>query len=100
VSRRRREMGLRLALGAAPASLRRLVFGEGLRLTAAGIAFGLLGALGAAHLVRGLLFRVSPTDPTSLAVAALLVAAASVAAAWGPAARAAAVDPLESLREE
>jgi predicted permease len=100
VSRRRREIGVRLALGAVPADLRRLVLAEGLRLAAAGLALGLLTALGLARLLGGLLFGVSPADPASLAAATLLVGSAVVVAGWRPAARAAGLDPLDSLREE
>lgn len=100
VSRRRREIGLRLALGAAPAGVRSLVLGEGMRLSAAGLGLGLVAAGVAARLARGLLFGVSPADPVSFAGVAALVAAAALAACWLPAARAAATDPMRALREE
>ena len=100
VGQRRTEIGIRVALGATTADVRRLVVGEGLRLTAAGIAIGLGGAIAAAHLVRGLLFGVAPLDAVSLVGAALLLVGASIAASYLPARRAMRVDPITALRAE
>jgi predicted permease len=98
VGRRRRELGIRMALGARPRDVGRLVSLVGLRLAAVGIALGTAGALLAAPLLRGLLYGVSPTDPVTLAAAALVVFLTALLAAWVPARRAAAVPPSEALR--
>jgi len=100
VGQRRTEIGIRVALGAGAADVRRLIIGEGLRLTAAGIAIGLGGAIAAAYLLRGLLFGVAPLDAVSLVGAALLLVGASTAASYLPARRAMRVDPLATLRAE
>lgn len=100
VGRRKREMGVRLSLGASPGGLRSLVVGEGLRMAVLGIGAGVLGALAASRILAGFLYDVSPVDPaTYVAVPALLLAVA-VAAAWLPARRAARVDPVAVLRAE
>jgi putative ABC transport system permease protein len=96
-TRRRREMGIRMALGAAPASVVALVTRAGLRLTATGIASGLLGALALARRLESLLFGVTP--PT-LAAASAVLAAAALAASLLPALRAARVDAAITMREE
>jgi predicted permease len=98
VRQRDREMGVRVALGATAADLRRLVFGEGLRLAAIGAAIGLLAAAGGTRWLRGLLFEVEPLDPLALAGAALLLAAAAALANYLPARRAARIDPAAMLR--
>ncbi len=100
VTQRRPEIGVRLALGATPGDVRRLVVGQGLRPVLIGVALGLVAALAAAGALASLLYQVSAWDPiTFLAVPALL-AAIAVAASWLPACRAAAVDPMTSLRTE
>jgi putative ABC transport system permease protein len=100
VVRRRREIGLRLALGAAPQDVVNTVTGKGVSLAGAGIAAGFIAAIGLMRFIRGLLFGVSPFDaPTFAAVAALLVVIAFVSA-WVPARTAARVDPVVTLREE
>lgn len=100
VSQRTREIGVRMALGSEPGAVVRRVVSSGLRLTAAGVALGLVAAIPASRLVSGFLFRIGPTDPLTFAVTALAVAAVSAAAAWLPARRAAAVDPVRVLNEE
>src|SRR5262249_49475366 len=98
VRQRHAEIGIRLALGATPARLRRLVLSEGLRLAGAGAGLGLALALAATRALRGLLFGIDPLDlPTLLAAAVLLVAAAALACSL-PARRATAVDPASVLR--
>jgi putative ABC transport system permease protein len=99
-SQRRQEFGVRLALGASPAGILRLVIREGLLLTATGGAIGFAGALAAARALRGLLFGVTPGDGLTIASVTLLVAAMSIAAMAAPAWRAARVDPTTTLRAE
>jgi predicted permease len=100
VWRRRRELGIRMALGARPRDALRLVLAEGLRLTAAGAALGLLGAILGGRLLRGLLFGVSASDPATFVAILLVLSAAALVACGLPAARAARVDPARVLRAE
>ncbi len=100
VSQQRQELGIRLALGAAPAAVLRMVLLEGLRLTTIGVACGIVAAVATARLLSGLLFGVGPNDPLTFAAIALLLAAVALAACWIPARRAASVDPLTALRQE
>jgi predicted permease len=97
---RRRELGIRLALGASPGGLARFVLGAAARRAAGGVTIGLGGAIVAGRLLRGLLFEVGPADPVSLASVALVAMAAALAAAWLPARRAWRVDAVEELRAE
>ncbi len=100
VGQRTREIGIRLALGADVAGVRRLIVRDGLRLAAAGLALGTIAALGLTRLLTSLLFEVRPADPpTYIAVAALLFGIA-LAACWIPARRAARLDPTIALRSE
>jgi predicted permease len=100
VSQRTREIGVRMALGAVPGAVYRLILGEAGWLTLAGIAIGLMCAVGAANLARDLLFGVAPWDaPTLLGIASVLGVAA-LAASYIPARRAARVNPVEALRAE
>jgi predicted permease len=98
VARRTREMGIRIALGAASGSVLRGIVGGSLRTALLGAALGTLGALAAGRLLAGMLFEVRPSDPLSLiaAVAVLIVVAAG--ASFGPALRATRVDPLSTMR--
>jgi putative ABC transport system permease protein len=100
VTRRTREIGIRMALGAEAANLRRYVLGYGFRLAAFGLALGLPAAFGLSRLLRSVLFSVNPADPLVFGAAALLLAAIAVGACWSPARRATRVDPLEALRAE
>jgi predicted permease len=100
VAARRTELGIRIALGAAPGRMLRMVVRQGLWLAATGVAIGLAAAAAAMRLMRGLLFGVSATDPTVFAVVALALVAVAAAASWIPGWRAAHVDPLESLRAD
>ena len=100
VSRRTREIGIRMALGATGGQVRRLVLGRALALTLAGAGVGVGAALAATRLLRGLLFGVSATDPWTFAAAPALLAATALAAAWLPARRAVRLDPTAALREE
>jgi predicted permease len=97
---RRREFGVRMSLGASPSDLVRLVVSGGVRLVALGAALGLLGAVFATRLLRGLLFGVEPGDPRSFAFAAGLFLVAGVVASAIPALRAARVHPATVLRED
>jgi putative ABC transport system permease protein len=100
VSQRTHEIGIRMALGAAPATMMKLMLGSGLRLALVGTALGLAAAFLFARLMTGLLFGVSATDPlTFLSVAALLTLVA-LAACYIPARRAVRVDPMVALRYE
>jgi predicted permease len=98
VRQRDRELALRVALGATPANVRRLVLGEALSLGLAGAVLGLAGAASATRVVRGMLYEVEPLDPLTLAGAALLMLIAVALAAYAPARRAAAVDASRMLR--
>jgi len=100
VSRRTREIGIRMALGATAANVRQLVVREGLRTTIVGLALGTLMAAGIGKLVSGLLYRVSPFDPLVLTAAIMVLSTASVLACYLPARRATRVVPLEALRAE
>jgi putative ABC transport system permease protein len=100
VSQRRREMGIRVALGARRADVLRLVVGQGLSLAAAGIAAGLALSLGVTRLVVSLLYEVSPYDPWAFFGVPLLLGAAAVLACAVPAWRAGSADPTEALRSE
>jgi ABC-type antimicrobial peptide transport system permease subunit len=99
VGTRRAEFGVRMALGARPADVLRLVMKSGLPTIAAGVGAGTAGAVGAARLLRNLLFGIQPLDPASLALGALAISVTAFAATLLPAARAARVDPLTALRE-
>jgi putative ABC transport system permease protein len=98
VSERTHELGVRIALGADPHDIRRLVVGEGTRLTAVGIAAGIAGALVTSRGLGALLFGVSATDLTTFALAAIGLSIAGVAAAYLPARRASRIDPVVLLR--
>lgn len=100
VSRRAREFGVRLAVGARPVDILFLVMGEGLRLAAVGSAIGLVLALVAAQVFSSQLYQVTPHDPGTLAAVVGLVAVLAVLASWLPARRATRVDPLVALRSE
>lgn len=99
VSRRRREIGVRLALGARPASVLALVMRGALRLCGAGILIGAAAALAIAPGLRAFLYGIGPADPATFGSACLLLFIASVAACWVPARRALAVDPVVALRD-
>jgi predicted permease len=100
VSRRTREIGIRLALGAQKSELRWMFVRSALTLTAIGIVIGLGVAAGVSRLLRTLLFGVSPLDPLSYAAVPLILAAAAAFASFLPACRAAAVNPVDALKAE
>jgi putative ABC transport system permease protein len=100
VSRRTREIGVRMALGATPSSLRRLVLGESAKLALFGLAAGIPAALLSAHFLSAMLFAVTPADPLTFTAVALLLALVTLTAGYIPARRAMRVDPLKALRCE
>jgi ABC-type antimicrobial peptide transport system permease subunit len=100
VAQRSREIGIRLALGAAPRSILRLVIGQGWRLTAIGLAAGLALAAAGARLLGAFLPGVGALDAAAFTGAALVLAAGASLAMWLPARRALAVDPATALRSE
>jgi putative ABC transport system permease protein len=97
--RRRREIGIRVALGAEVSQVRWMVVRHGLRLSLTGAVIGVLAALWATRTLQGLLYGVPATDPLTFAFVAALLVATSLLAAWIPATRAGAVDPVVALRE-
>jgi putative ABC transport system permease protein len=99
VSQSTRELGLRMALGATPSHLLRLVMSRGLALTGAGIVAGAAVALASTRLLGYLLYNVSPRDPISFGSALLIITLASVTACLLPAWRATRTDPLQALRD-
>ncbi len=100
MAQRTRELGVRIAVGAKPADVYRLVIGEGLRLASIGLGAGVVLALAASKTVSALLFGITPTDvPTFAAVVSGLVVVA-IAASYLPARRAMRVNPIEALRSE
>jgi putative ABC transport system permease protein len=100
IQQRRSEIGIRMALGAERATVLRMVLRQGMSVVALGLAAGVLLAGPGARLVEGLLYGVSPTDPATFAVTALLLAGVALVANVIPAARATAVDPVRVLRPE
>ena len=99
VARRRSELGIRMALGAAPAIVMRLVLARVTALVAAGVAAGAALALVAARFLTALLYGLEPRDPATLVGAAVTLAAVGAAAGWLPAYRASRIDPAEVLRD-
>jgi predicted permease len=100
VSQRRREIGIRLALGAQPAELKKMFVRHGLKLTGFGLAIGLLAAIALMRLMKSLLFGISPLDPLTYAAVPIVLASAAVLASYLPARHAASVDPVETLKAE
>ena len=98
VSRRSREMGIRLALGATPRSVRSMIVRDGGRLAVIGIGLGVAGAIAATRLLRSLLFEVGATDPLVFAGAAALLALVALMASWMPAHAATKVDPIDVVK--
>jgi predicted permease len=94
------EVGVRLAVGASPGDIVRLVLRDGLALGVVGVTIGLALAAAGSGLLESLLFEVAPRDPVSLAAVALLLLAATAAAAWLPARRASRIDPIQALRAD
>ena len=112
VTQRTKELGVRLALGATPTAVQRMVMGQGMRLAMVGVGFGLAAAIGLTNLLKALdaqaavratdrlLFNVSPHDPLTFVGVPLLLLSVALLASWLPARRATLVDPVEALRGE
>jgi len=98
VSLRQREIGVRIALGARPLDVSRMVSRQGVTLGAIGVMIGVICTLSVTHLLRGLLYDVSPTDPLVLGATCVVLLVVALLASWIPARRAAAVDPSDALR--
>jgi predicted permease len=100
VAQRRREVGIRMALGAEPAAVKRMFLRQGVTLAAIGCSVGLAGAMAGSSLMKSLLFGVTPLDPITYALMPVVLLMAALLACYFPARKAAAVDPAESLRAE
>jgi ABC-type antimicrobial peptide transport system permease subunit len=100
VAQRTNEIGIRLALGAQPGQVRRMVLSESVFLATVGIVAGVGGALGLARLVKSMLYGVQSSDPLTLVAGASILLAVALTASWIPARRAAGVQPMVALRHE
>jgi len=100
VSQRFKEIGVRIALGAQPSAILRMILGQSLILTVLGVAIGAIGALAMTGLFKSLLFQVPPTDPVTFIVVALVLLASALLASFLPARRAASINPIVALRNE
>jgi predicted permease len=100
VSRRTREVGIRMALGARPGVVLRVVLSDGMKLATVGVVLGIGGALIAMRVLRGLLFGISATDPVAFVLIPLMLLGVAWMACWVPARRASRVDPVVALRAE
>jgi len=100
VNRRTGEIGIRMALGAQPSQVARLVVGGSVKLALIGVSFGVVAALGFSRVLRGLLYDVQPTQPLAYLIAALVLGAVAALAAYLPARRASRIDPMIALRNE
>jgi ABC-type antimicrobial peptide transport system permease subunit len=100
VIRRRQEFGVRMAIGAAPSSVMRMIVRQSAIVIGIGLMVGLAGALASGRLIAALLYGVTPTDPVSIAAAAVFLSVITTVAGLIPARRAAHVDPMIALRED
>jgi putative ABC transport system permease protein len=100
VAQRRREIGIRMALGAQAREVRAMVVGQALRMGAVGLIVGIAGAIAATRVLQALLYGVTPTDPATFAGVSVVLLAVMLLAAHIPARRATRIDPLAALRTE
>ncbi len=100
VSQRVREIGIRIALGAQPSAISRMILGQGLLLAVLGVTLGVAGALALKGLMKSLLFGVTPADPVTFAAVGTVLIGSAIIASYLPARRAASVDPIDALRME
>jgi ABC-type antimicrobial peptide transport system permease subunit len=100
VSRRTREIGIRVAIGAGRSQILRMVLGQGLMLTATGVLIGVVGAVLAARLMQSMLHGVTPRDPLTFAAVAAALMVVAILASLVPALRATRVDPVVALKAE
>jgi putative ABC transport system permease protein len=100
VSQRTQEVGVRMALGAAHSRVVGMVVRQGMVIALTGIVLGTIGALALGRVLTGMLYQVSPTDPVTYVAVTVLLALVAFLACYGPARRAAMVDPVEALRYE
>jgi ABC-type antimicrobial peptide transport system permease subunit len=99
-TKRFREIGVRLALGAQPAQIRRLILGHGMSLLAIGGGIGLVSAIALSRALQKVLFEVKSVDPNTFVLVAAVLALTTFIACWIPARRASRVDPIVALRED
>jgi putative ABC transport system permease protein len=100
IGQRSNEFGLRIALGASPGSVVRLVLAQGLALASIGLALGLAASIAGTRLLKSMLFEVQPNDPLVYVAVAVLLAVVALVAGYIPASRAAKIDPVVALRQE
>ena len=100
VTQRRREIGVRVALGAQPGQVLRVILAEGVATAGIGITFGIIAALALTRTIQSLLFGVTPTDPLTFALVVMILAAVATLASYLPARRATRADPMDALRQE
>jgi putative ABC transport system permease protein len=100
VSQRKREIGIRMALGAGKSEVLKLVIGQGMKLALIGVAIGLAGALGLTRFLSDLLYGVEPGDPLTLVAVSTLLIGVAVIASYIPALQASKVDPMMVLRQD
>jgi len=99
VSQRRREIGIRMALGSSTRSILGLVVRDGMQITGIGLAVGLVGLVGLTRVIRGMLYGVQPADPVVIALVAVVLAGVALVATLIPARRAARVSPMTALND-